>query len=65
MNNEWKSVTQLFKTKISGELGGSPLVQNEIITSTAEILEEENIINIFVKNPVLSHKLNIYNDLLQ
>lgn len=65
MNNEWKSVTQLFKTKISGELGGSPLVQNEIITSTAEILDDQNIINIFVKNPVLAPKVNGYKDLIQ
>jgi chromosomal replication initiator protein len=65
MNNEWKSVTQLFKTKISGELGGSPLVQNEIITSTAEISEELNTINIFVKNPVLAPKVSTYKDLIQ
>jgi chromosomal replication initiator protein len=65
MNNEWKSVTQLFKTKISGELGGSPLVQNEIITSTAEIIEDRDLINIFVKNPVLAPKVSSYKDLLQ
>lgn len=65
MNNEWKSVTQLFKTKISGELGGSPLVQNEIITSTAEIIPEQNTINIFVKNPVLAPKVSSYKDLIQ
>lgn len=65
MNNDWKSVTQLFKTKISGELGGSPLVQNEIITSTAEILDDQNIINIFVKNPVLAPKVSSYKDLIQ
>jgi chromosomal replication initiator protein len=65
MNNEWKSVTQLFKTKISGELGGSPLVQNEIINSTAEILSDENTINIFVKNPVLAPKVSGYKDLIQ
>jgi chromosomal replication initiator protein len=65
MNNEWKSVTQLFKTKISGELGGSPLVQNEIITSTAEIIDDQNTINIFVKNPVLAPKVSSYKDLIQ
>jgi chromosomal replication initiator protein len=65
MNNDWKSVTQLFKTKISGELGGSPLVQNEIITSTAEILDDQNTINIFVKNPVLAPKVNGYMGLIQ
>lgn len=65
MNNEWKSVTQLFKTKIAGELGGSPIVQNEIINSTAEILEEDNLINIFVKNPVLVGKMGEYKPLVQ
>ena len=65
MNNEWKSVTQLFKTKIAGELGGSPLVQNEIINSTAEILAEDNIINIYVKNPVLVGKMGEYKPLVQ
>lgn len=65
MNNEWKSVTQLFKTKISGELGGSPLVQNEIINSTAEIIPDQNLINVFVKNPVLAPKVTGYKDLIQ
>ena len=64
-NNEWKSVTQLFKTKISGELGGSPLVQNEIINSTAEILAEDNLINIYVKNPVLVGKMGDYKSLVE
>jgi chromosomal replication initiator protein len=64
-NNEWKSVTQLFKTKISGELGGSPLVQNEIINSTAEILTEDNLINIYVKNPVLVGKMGDYKPLVE
>lgn len=64
-NNDWKSVTQLFKTKISGELGGSPLVQNEIINSTAEILNEDNLINIYVKNPVLVSKMGDYKNLIQ
>lgn len=65
MNNEWKSVTQLFKTKIAGEIGGSPIVQNEIINSTAEILEDDNLINIFVKNPVLVGKMGEYRPLVQ
>lgn len=62
MNNDWKSVTQLFKTKISGEIGGSPIVQNEIINSNAQILKEEKRVSIFLKNPVLLNKAKIYEE---
>jgi chromosomal replication initiator protein len=64
MNNDWKSVTQLFKTKISGEVGGSPIVQNEIINSSAEVFKEEKKINIYLKNPVLINKVKAYQDIL-
>lgn len=64
MNNEWKSVVQLFKTKISGEMGGSPLVQNEIITSQAEVLLGENTINVFIKNPIFLSRVTTYKELL-
>jgi len=64
MNNEWKSVVQLFKTKISGEMGGSPLVQNEVITSQAEFLLGENAINVYIKNPIFLAKVLPYKNLL-
>lgn len=62
MNNDWKSVTQLFKTKISGEIGGSPIVQNEIINSNAQVLKDEKRVSIFLKNPVLLSKAKIYEE---
>lgn len=63
-SKEWGFVTQNFKTKYSGNIDISNFLITELVSSKAEILEEEKTLRVFIRNKLFIQKLNQYrNDL--
>jgi len=64
-NPEWEYVTQNFKIRVSDNFDISGFLIQEIMSSKAQVIEEENSIVVFLKNKIYLTKLNQYRDLLE
>jgi chromosomal replication initiator protein len=64
-NPEWVYVTQNFKVRAADNIDISGFLVQEIMTSKAEIVEEEHSLVVYVKNKIFLNKLNQYRDLLE
>lgn len=64
-NPEWEFVTQNFKVKVADNFDISGFLIQEIMSSKAQVLEDENSIVVFLKNKIYLTKLNQYRDILE
>jgi len=64
-NQEWGFVTQNFKTRYSGNIDISNFLITELVSSKAELLEEEKTLVVYIKNKVFIQKLSQYRNELE
>ncbi len=65
LSTEWGFVTQNFKTKYADNIDISSFLIMELVSSKAEILEEEKTLIVYIKNKVFIQKLNQYKEVLE
>lgn len=64
-SQEWGFVTQNFKIKYADNFDISGFLMNELVTSKAELLEEDKTLIVYIKNKVYIARLNEYKRTLE
>ena len=64
-SSDWGFVTQNFKLKYAENIDISGFLINELVTSKAELVEEEKTLIVYIKNKLYLTKLNQYKSILE